>query len=850
MIGFLFQSRAAMTQNRRAYLDRPRVNELLAKALRSPVVSICAGAGYGKTCALYSFLQGYEARNPWIQLSRRDNFYPRFWEHFTQTMALYNKSLLVARLADIGFPATDVDYEKYVSIPEESIDLRDRYVIVYDDFHLIHDKAVLRFIENCVHTPFPNITTVFVSRTEPEINLIGMIAKGLVASITENDLCFTENEIAEYLRSQGLAVSAQSLAEIHADTEGWAFAVSLIAQSLKRNPARASYAHAAMKLNVFKLLEAEAFLAVSERLGRFLVRLSLIDHFSADLIRRLAGNDALLEEMPRVGAYVRHDSRTDAYLINHLFLEFLRQRQDMLNEDEKRETYLTAARWCDQNDYQIDAVSYYEKVGEYAPLARIVYDMPEQIPEAAARYLLKVFENAPPGTAESIDIFPATHMRLLLGLQRFEEAAALGHRYAREFEARPASAFNDRVLSSVHAALGFASWLSAPETDVYDFDVHLDRANGYHARHPDPDLGPATNQIVGPWMSMVGTGRRGALEEYVEACERAVPMPAHAIGGNLSCLSELARAELYFARGHMKMAEQFATLALQRTRERNQYDIRNRALLYLLRIAFAEGDYAKTEQAIRELKRQLEVSDYPARYITHDIVMGWYRLMLGEPELIADWLKADFEQGSTSSFIEVFGNRIKMKYFFLNRQHHKLLAFFEGWKEAKRYLFGRIYIKTREAVCRYQIKDRDGALANLREAWEMCRANEIVSVFTELGKDMRTLTTAALRDKNVGIPRDWLENINRKSATYAKRQQTVIAAYRKANRLGDEIRLSPRETEVLADLYQGLSRPEVAVVRNLSINTVKLIVNTLYTKLGANNISDIIRIAVEKKLIR
>jgi DNA-binding CsgD family transcriptional regulator len=42
----------------------------------------------------------------------------------------------------------------------------------------------------------------------------------------------------------------------------------------------------------------------------------------------------------------------------------------------------------------------------------------------------------------------------------------------------------------------------------------------------------------------------------------------------------------------------------------------------------------------------------------------------------------------------------------------------------------------------------------------------------------------------------------------------------------------------------------VAVASNLSINTVKFIVNTLHAKLNAHSISDLVRIAGEKKLIR
>jgi LuxR family maltose regulon positive regulatory protein len=115
---------------------------------------------------------------------------------------------------------------------------------------------------------------------------------------------------------------------------------------------------------------------------------------------------------------------------------------------------------------------------------------------------------------------------------------------------------------------------------------------------------------------------------------------------------------------------------------------------------------------------------------------------------------------------------------------------------------------------------------------------------------MRTLTTAATREKGIDIPKQWLENINRKAATYAKRLSIVVSEYKKANNINDDVRLSPRETDILNDLYHGLSRSEIAANHGLSINTVKLVLSTVYTKLGAESIADAIRIALERKLIK
>ena len=77
----------------------------------------------------------------------------------------------------------------------------------------------------------------------------------------------------------------------------------------------------------------------------------------------------------------------------------------------------------------------------------------------------------------------------------------------------------------------------------------------------------------------------------------------------------------------------------------------------------------------------------------------------------------------------------------------------------------------------------------------------------------------------------------------------MAAAYRKANGLEGDVKLTAREIDILSDLYHGLSRSEIAINRDLSINTVKSTLGILYSKLGAENTHDAIRIALDQKLI-
>jgi len=168
-------------------------------------------------------------------------------------------------------------------------------------------------------------------------------------------------------------------------------------------------------------------------------------------------------------------------------------------------------------------------------------------------------------------------------------------------------------------------------------------------------------------------------------------------------------------------------------------------------------------------------------------------------------------------------------------------------------LFGRVEMLTIEACIHYKMKNRKKALDIFKHAYKEAQPNNILMPFIELGKDMRTMTSFALKEQNKNdtdnIPKSWLETVNRKASSYAKRLSHVIAEFKQANGMTDNITITPRESEVLADLSHGLSRVEIAAGHNLSINAVKTVINNIYMKLGAENLADAIRIATERKMI-
>ena len=843
-------------QKKENYLERPRISRLFENTLQYPVATVCAGAGYGKTSAVYTFLQNCKDMfSVWFWFSERDNIEASFWEHYVSTIYRHSPELL-KNLIPIGMPKTNADFEKYFSFihaAQPILDRFTRYIMVYDDFHSITNPYILRFIEAGLRTPVAKRTMLFLSRTDPLISLPYLATIGEMPSITEEDLRFNESEIAEYLKKLDISISTQGAHEIYHDTQGWAFALSLIGRSLKKSPEYRSDIFGAMKNNVYKIFEIEIFNVISEQLKNFLLRLSLLNRLPADLLSDLDPQEHLITEMERQSAYIRFDPLTNAYIIHHLLLGYLQELQYLLTEEEKKQTYKIAGDYCAANNYKTDAIFYYEKAGAYKNLFQLVTDdIGLQMPPDIAEYLLVIFKNIPEEVVKSSNIYPALYLRILVSLGRLDDVMRIGKQYEKQCLALPETEETTHTLAVIYMALGCARQLQSTFDDIYDFDVYFKKQAEYYNKFPYFSMDTSTIVSSGCWgfcISNVSAARPGALEEYIEALKRSEPCTMIAQSGYGAGVSDVALGELRFYRNDLDGAEMFLNRGLLAASARKQFDIMHKALYYLLRIAFIRGDAVGAFKAYADTKDLLSETKYPYRYLAHDITCGWYYLKLGRLDLAPEWLKTDFSPYTHAKFMENLGNHIKMAYCFAVKDYPAILKFVEMRKKRETLLFERLETQIMEACVHYQMKHIEAALIALAQAYETASANQLITPFIEMGKYMRTLTAAALRAKDNRLPEEWLKSVNRQASAYAKFQAYISTEHNIQNNNRADIKLTEREKQILLSLSRGLSRSEIAAELGISPNYVKVMTNNLYDKIGASNLADAIRIGLGEKWI-
>ncbi|MDR2759052.1 MAG: helix-turn-helix transcriptional regulator, partial [Spirochaetaceae bacterium] len=707
-----FHSNVFMDRMNQSYLERPRLDRLLEQAVRNPMVVVIAGAGYGKTQAVYSFARKYNAMTAWMQLSLQDNYPWRFWENFIQAAAFGDEDVLY-KLAHTGFPETKRQFDRYLAIPRKAVDPGRKYIFIYDDFHLIQDKKVLQFMKQSISLPFPSITSILISRTEPVLDLRDMEAQGKVSRITEVDLRFSEEEIHSYFEMLHISLRAEGLPELYRDSEGWAFAIHLVGLSLKNGAAATDYGWSSLRHNIFPLIEREVFSINSRELRKFLIKLSLIDHYPPGLLAELIPDKSLIEELEQVNSFIRFDTYLNEYHIHHLFLEFLSGKQGELTGEEKKEVYTKAARWFAAHNLRMAAISYFEKAGIYDELFDVVYALPMIVQDRTAQFLLDLMDQA---SREMYQRYPTAwivHARMLFTLGRFDEARAELRGVIEEYEALPPSAFSDRLLSGCYRNLGFVSLITCVHNGRFDFVPYFERALFYYTRTPY-EIAALKVAGLGSYVCRVGSPEKGEMERFIEAASKAITCLAVSMNGCFYGMDDLARAELTYFRGNLGEAEKLARTALAKSRERDQYEVENRSLFYLLRINLAWGNYGEIQEILKALEAQLKVTEYPNRQIYYDIIIGWFYIQIRQAAKLASWLKNDFEESELNSLFHGMESLVRIKWQVFEKRYPVALAALgtrENQYSPGAFLLGKITMKVLEAVCLKEIGDKPGSLA-------------------------------------------------------------------------------------------------------------------------------------------
>lgn len=827
----------------RNLLRRPSLQAALEHAAKRPLVLVSAGPGFGKSATISAFLREYDAIAPWIQLSESDNMVTRFWENYTSVFTRMSPEF-ERKSAHFGFPDNDEKILRYREMILDELKQGVKYVITFDDFHLIETALVKNFILKTFAAGLPGVTTILISREPLDLSLVPETAQS-AARLTERDLRFSKNDLAAYLQLIKAPCTAQQLEHLYSDTEGWAFAINMGGMIMKRG-AKSAPIRYALKQNIFRVIEAEIFNKLSPEFQNFLIRLSLIELLPVSLAENLMPDQGMQAALGKLGSFLHRDEAQGVYRIHHLLLDYLKGKQHLLSETERKSTCEMAGQWCAANDYKVDALGYFEKSENYKAILQIAYTLPQVIPHDEGAYLLKILENAP---SDVFDEFPAAYVvyvRILHSLGKIAEAGYKMRELVERFESEPPSPKRDRILFGIYNNLAFLKLTTCLATRDYSFTHDFKTADEYYRSCQEIVHGPITVAAVAHYACRVGVPDRTDMDQFIQQLTESIPYASHSMNGCTYGMDDLARSELAYYRSDLKETAYHASAAAKKARSKHQYEIENRALFLLLRAAVHSGDYAQIRDIFGTIDALSQTADFIKGPQFHEVISGWFYAVIERLEHVPAWIRSNLYTASGSVITQGIEDLAKLRYYLADKNDHALLAFLESRRNEfgmQNFLFGKVDAGACKAVGLYRLKETADAINTLEETWRIAEPNEIYMPFIALGSNMRTLTTAALKDSKCEIPKNWLEDIHRKSTTLAKKVARLRSQF-DASEKSDSAHLTLREKEILQDLSRGLSRTEIAAAHDISVSTVKVMIQIIYDKLQAKNAADAVRIAI------
>jgi LuxR family maltose regulon positive regulatory protein len=850
-------------------LERPRIQKLLGEALQSPVVTVSAGEGYGKTWAAYSFLLNSDTVNFWIQISEQDNRAAHFWENENGVISLYNPELGKS-LLKLGFPETNRLFDQYHRLVERQIKPDRRYILVFDDFHLIHHNRILDFLNLYLASPFPGISNVLIYRGEPDINNVSLLSKGLLTRISEADLRFNREETAEYFSGQGISLTEEDLNHIYRSTEGWPLLLNLIAGDAKtKKPGEKAYSPDLMREKIAKVIEDGFFSSLSGDMRKLLIKSSLIEHRPRELLERLSPQKELVAGMDNISPMIRYDPYIYGYHTHKILLEFLQEKQGELSAEEIRQVYASAAAWCMENGLRTEAARYYEQAEDYRGIFNMVYSFPGLMPAKTALFFMELIDRQGGGNGDDGEEYLAllrytVRPKLLFALGNFEEAAAECRRIIGQFESLPLTSQNSKILAMNYICLGSISLFTCRFTGNYHFLPLFEKAFYYYTRQPFRVEEPLTKCGLPSYICQTRyPAEKGLFESSIRSLASVEPYVSQVLGGFLSGASSLAWSEFYYFRGDIEAAEKYARQAVFQARKNRQHETENRGLFYLLRISIHAGDQGEAENLFRQLENQLEQNYYFNRFILYDIVSGWFYSQTGNTGRMASWLKNSFEKSELSDLFRPFETLVKAKCAYAEKRYNTVLQILEnqdGPGGIESFYMGKLEAALLKSAARYRLGDTHAALVGMEEAYRISFPQSFDMPFIEMGEHIDPLADMVFSSERTSIPAEWLDKIRNRASAYGKKLGILAESFRRPGReraSGQDLPGNPPvpvlrrlEATVLMALSRGYTREEIARQEQLSLNTVKEIIRSLYGKLGALNRADAIRIANSMGLLR
>ena len=340
-----------------------RLNDGLLAGRAPGVTLISAPAGFGKTTLASEWVASCGRPAAWLSLDENDNDPAGFLTYFISALQTISPKLGAGMLGLLQSPQPPPTESILTALLNEITTIRDNFVLVLDDYHLIDAKPVDTALTFLVEHLPPQMHLVIATREDPDLSLARLRARGQLTELRAADLRFTPSEAAEFLNQvMGLDLSTEEVAFLETRTEGWIAGLQLAALSMRGREDVHGFirAFAGDDRYIVDYLVEEVLGREPERVRSFLLQTSILDRLSGplcDAVTDQQEGQMMLEAMERSNLFVVPlDDKRHWFRYHHLFADVLHAHLMEERPDQVPVLHLRASEWYEHKGSPADAI--------------------------------------------------------------------------------------------------------------------------------------------------------------------------------------------------------------------------------------------------------------------------------------------------------------------------------------------------------------------------------------------------------------------------------------------------------------------------------------------------------------
>jgi LuxR family maltose regulon positive regulatory protein len=324
------------------------VSQLIAQ--RSPVVTLIAPPGYGKTTVLAQWAARETRPVAWLTLDDLDN---------DPVVLMRSLGAALGRIGPIDSSVTRGHAHSRerilgAAVPRLVSDVHrwgEPALLIVDDAHRIEDRTCLDALTALLdHLP-SNLSVAIAGRTDPALPFGRLRARRDLLEIGPDAVALDIDETAALARATGCVLDDESIRELHRRTEGWPVGVYLAALACRRTgpDAGVSIAVTGGDRYIASYLASELGRALGQEDLRFLTRTSMVEIVTPGLAEVLSG---MPDSGPRLAGLARRhlliqevSQRPAAFRYHNLLRDFLRDELERREPGRATALHRLAAAW-------------------------------------------------------------------------------------------------------------------------------------------------------------------------------------------------------------------------------------------------------------------------------------------------------------------------------------------------------------------------------------------------------------------------------------------------------------------------------------------------------------------------